>query len=114
MDELPRRVELAEPLRTFDPDQLLIDSLASKGLLRRDHLPTIAAMRQLTTDSASKWLVLEHLGSEEQLHRTFSEVSQLPATREVNVAEVQRLMSTLPPDFARENVFYVLQSTDRS
>ena len=112
MAELPRRVELAEPLRTFDPDQLLIDSLASKGLLRRDHLPTIAAMRQLTTDSASKWLVLERLVSEEQLHQTFLEVSQLPAS-DVDLPEVQRLMPAFPPDFARENGFYPLQSTDR-
>ena len=112
--ELPRRLELSAPLRAFDPDQVLIDSLASKGLLRRDRLPTIAAMRQLTTDPASKWLLLQRLVSEEQLHQTFLEVSQLSASRDVNAAEVQRLMPTLPPAFAAENGFYPLQSTNDS
>jgi len=88
MAELPRRVELVEPLRTFDPDQLLIDSLPAKDCSAEIICQPLPRCAILTTDSASKWLVLERLVSEEQLHQTFVEVSQLPATREVSVAEV--------------------------
>ncbi len=111
--ELPRRVELAARNQNLeiDPDQMLIDCLVRKGLLRKDQLPNLAAMRQLTTDSASRWLLLQQLVTEDQLHQCFLEICDLPVAPEWQFAEVNRLMPVFPPGFVSENACYPLQES---
>jgi hypothetical protein len=114
--ELPRRLELAARTRgiEIDPDQVLIDALARKGLLRPEQLPNILALRELTTDSASNWLVLQRSVSEEQLHATFLETSNLAVAQSWNLVDVKRLLPILPPGFSAEHACYPLQSINGS
>jgi hypothetical protein len=130
--ELPHRLELAArpvgvtasavrsgrtakavtPTFEVDPDQILIDCLLGKGLLRREQLPDVAALRRLTADSASKWLLLHRMVPEEQLHQTFAEICYLPPAQPWKVEEVERLLPILPPGFAREHACYPLQENN--
>jgi hypothetical protein len=112
--ELPRRLELAARGQNveIDPDRLLIDSLAAKGLLPQKELANIAALRQLTSDSASKWLVLQRLVSPEQLHQTFLEICNLPLAQSWSQPEMKRLMPIFAPGFAHENACYPLQESN--
>jgi len=112
--ELPRRLELAAQSRGFevDPDQILIDALIGKALLRKEQLSDVAALRRLTTDSASKWLLLHRMVPEEQLHQTFVEACNLPPAQSWTSQEVKRLLPILPPGFAKEEACYPLQESN--
>lgn len=110
--ELPSKIELGIRNRgvDIDPDQILLDCLAAKGIVSRDKLPSLRSMRELIADPLPKWLLLQKLATEEQLHQTFLEICYLPPATEWNVDEVKRLWPVLP-GFADETRCYCLQET---
>jgi adsorption protein B len=111
--ELPRKLELAakQSGMDLDPEQLLLDSLGDKGLLKPEDLGQIKTARGLITDPISKWLLLRKLVTEEQLNQTFLEVCYLPGATEWKAAEVKRLAPVLPPGFAEETGCYCLEES---
>jgi hypothetical protein len=74
-----------------------------------DQLPKLKAMRSLILDPLPKWLALQKLVTEEQLHQAFLEICQLPAADPWRVEEVQRLRPVLSPGFAEENGCHILE-----
>jgi hypothetical protein len=63
-------------------------------------------------DPIPKWLLLQKLVTEEQLHQAFLAVANLPVAEAWQEAEVKRLLPILPPGFAVENHCYPLQETN--
>lgn len=114
--ELPRRLELTARARGWeaDPDQLLLDSLTAKGLIRKEQFPSLGTLRQLTSDSISHWLLLQKAISEEQLRSAFIEVSRLPIAEDVDANEVRKLLPIFPPGFPAEHGCYPLAVSDTS
>jgi len=108
--ELPRRLGLAAQRleATFDPDQVLLDSLVGKNLVRRDQLPAIDATRKLTSDPIAKTLLLQRIVTPEQLHETFLEICPIPPAQPIDLAEVSKLAPLLPPGAAVENRCFAL------
>jgi hypothetical protein len=104
--ELPSRAELAVQI---DPDQLLLQHLAAKRILSADQLSRLQAMRSLLLDPLRKWLTLQKLVTEEQLHEAFLQICQLPPAEPWTPQEVKRLQPVLPPGFAEENGCYLLE-----
>jgi hypothetical protein len=109
--ELPRKLELGAKNSgmDLDPEQLLINSLADKGLLKSEDLAHIKTARGLITDPISNWLLLRKAVSEEQLNETFLEVCYLPRAPGWKAEEVRRLASILPPGFPEETGCYCLE-----
>jgi hypothetical protein len=112
--ELPRSLELVARAQTLeiDPDRLLIDWLEAKEFLPKRELANITALRQLTSDSASKWLVLQQWVSPEQVYLGFIEICKLPVAQAWSRAEMKRLMPIFPPGFAHENACYPLHESN--
>jgi hypothetical protein len=112
--ELPRRLELAarNSGMDLDPEQLLINSLADKGLLKSEDLAQIKTARGLITDPISNWLLLRKAVTQEQLNETFLEVCYLPRAVGWEAAEVRRLATVLPPGFVEETGCYCLEESD--
>lgn len=113
--ELPSKIELGLRNRgvDIDPDQILLDCLAAKGILKKDDLPDLKSMRELITDPLPKWLLLQKKATEAQLHQTFVEICYLPPATAWNVEEIKRLWLVLPPGFADETRCYCLEETRR-
>jgi hypothetical protein len=111
--ELPRKLELAAKNSgmDFDPEELLVDSLGDKGILKAEDLARIKTTRGLLTDPITKWLLLQKLVTEEQLNKTFLEVCYLPRATESKAEEVKRLAPVLPPGFAEETGCYCLEES---
>ncbi len=112
--ELPDALELAMKKLDLDldPDQALLDSLVAKGWLKQGAVPDLAALRGLIADPIPKWLVLQKLVSEEQLHQTFLQTFSLPAAAQWTPEEVQRLAPVLPPLFSAQTACYCLQESN--
>jgi hypothetical protein len=111
--ELPRTLELAAKQSgfDFDPDKLLIDSLADKGILKPEDLTRIQTMRGLITDPIPRWLLLQKLVTEEQLNTAFREVCHLPRATGWKDENVKRLAGLLPPGFSDETGCYCLEES---
>ena len=111
--ELPRKLELAarQSGMDLDPEQLLMDALCDRGILRPEQLARARATRSLITDPISKWLLLQKLVTEEQLNQAFREMCYLPAATQWRPEEVQRLAPLLPPGFASETGCYCLEES---
>jgi adsorption protein B len=111
--DLPGKLELTARNAgvELDPEQVLLDSLAGKGILSRDELPNLKAMRSLVADPLPKWLLLQKKVTYEQLHQTFLETCYLPLARQWSPEEVTRLLPILPPGFGEEYACYPLKAT---
>lgn len=111
--EVPGKLELLG--RTsgaeLDPDQVLLDCLAGKGLLTREEVPNLKSMRSLITDPMPKWLLLQKRVTEQELHQTFLEICSLPPAEPFRSEEVARLLPILPPGFSEEHGCYPLKAT---
>ncbi|MFM2082952.1 MAG: Type secretion system protein N-terminal domain, partial [Verrucomicrobiota bacterium] len=112
--ELPDKLELAARVTGvgIDPDQALIDRLVADGALKKAAAPDVKELRQLITDPIPKWLALQKIVTDEQLHQAFIGVSGLPAADAWNKDDVRRLLPVLPPGFALENDCYPLAETN--
>ena len=112
--ELPDKLELAARVSSLgvDPDQALVDRLVNDGVLKKGNAPDVKELRQLITDPIPKWLLLQKIVTEEQLHQAFLGVANLPAAEAWKESEVRRLLPILPPNFAVENGCYPLHETD--
>jgi len=86
--------------------------LAGRGILKREDVPSITAMRELISDPVPNWLLLQKMVTEEDLHETFLQISHLPRVHEWDAMEVIRLAAVLPPRFALENGCFALRETD--
>jgi adsorption protein B len=106
--DLPGRVELTVEL---NPDQLLIERLVQKRLLKERDRPKLEAARAIIADPMPKWLALQRLVTEQDLHEAFLDICQLPPASPWTAGEVRRLRPVLPPGFAREHGVFVLEET---
>jgi len=113
VSELPDKVELGFRRGgiEIDPDQILLDCLAAKGILNTEALAGIKAMRQLIADPLPKWLLLQQYLTEEQLHQTFLEICYLPVADSWQSSEVKRLAPALPPGFSEDAGCYCLEES---
>jgi hypothetical protein len=111
--EVPGKLELMGRASgaELDPDRVLLDCLAGKGLLTREEVPNLRAMRALITDPLPKWLLLQKRVTEADLHQTFLEISSLPVAGPWNSDEVTRLLPILPPGFSEGHGCYALKAT---
>ena len=111
--ELPDKLELAARVSGLgvDPDQALVDRLVNDGALKKSNAPDVKELRQLISDPIPKWLLLQKIVTEEQLHNAFLGVAGLPPAENWQTDEVRRLATILPPGFANENGVYALQET---
>jgi hypothetical protein len=109
--ELPRKLELTARSAgaVLDPEQLVLDALGDKGLLKPDDIARAKAARSLLVDPLPNWLLLQQLVTEEQLNLTFREICFLPRVSEWRPEEVRRLAPLLPPGFAEEHACYCLE-----
>ncbi len=112
--ELPDALELAMKKLDLDldPDQVLLDSLVAKGWLKQGAVPDLLALRGLIADPIPKWLVLQKLVSEPQLHQTFLETFSLPAAGQLSTQQAQQLAPVLPPLFSAQTGCYCLQESN--
>jgi bacteriophage N4 adsorption protein B len=108
--ELPGKIEWAFRKRgvELDPDQILIDSLVAKGILKSAQIPELKSMRKLITDPLPNWLRMQKFATDEQLHTAFRELSYLPPAEAWQAEEVERLEEVLAPGFALEHGCYCL------
>jgi len=95
----------------IDPDQILLDCLAGKGLLRPEDLPGIKAARELMTDPLPHWLLLHQQVTAEQLHQTFLEICYLPPAAAWRPEEVKRVAPALAPRFAEQTGCFCLEES---
>ncbi len=111
--ELPAKVGLAARNLgvDIDPDQILLDCLAAKGILRKEDLPNLRSMRELIADPLPKWLRLQKRVTDAQLHQTFLDICYLPMAGPWRPEEVTRLAPVLPPGFAAEIGCHCLEQT---
>jgi len=112
--ELPNKLDLAARNLgvSIDPDQILLDCLAAKGLLKPADLPSLKSARELIADPLPKWLLLQKKVTEEQLHQTFLEICYLPPATLWTAGEVKRLAPALAPGFAEDAGCYCLEERD--
>lgn len=114
--ELPRKLELAA--RTagpdLDPEQLVLDALGDKGILKPEDIARAKAARSLVVDPIPNWLLVQNLVTEEQLNQAFREICFLPRATEWRPEEVRRLSPLLPPGFAQEHGCYCLEEVHAS
>ena len=112
--ELPGKIALMSSKLgvEFDADKMLVEFLAGKGVLRREDVPSISAMRELISDPVPRWLLLQNMATEEQLHETFLQISHLPRVHDWDAMEIIRLASVLPPRFALDNGCFALRETE--
>ena len=112
--ELPDKLELAARVSDIelDSDQALVDRLVANGALPKASAPDVKIFRELIADPIPKWLLMQHMVTEEQLHQAFLEVANLPVAETWQEAEVKRLLPILPPGFAVENHCYPLQENN--
>jgi adsorption protein B len=108
--ELPRRLELAARRSgpDLDPEQLVLDSLGDKGVLKPEDIARAKAARTLIVDPIPNWLLLQKLATEEQLNEAFREICFLPRATAWDPAQVRRLAPLLPPGFAQANGCFCL------
>ena len=108
--ELPDKLELAARVSGIvtDPDQALVDRLVVDGVLKKGSAPDVKELRTLIADPIPKWLLLQRIVTEEQLHRAFLEIDNLPVAEPWQADEVRRLLPILPPGFAVEHGCYPL------
>ena len=113
--DLPGRIELAARRlgADIDPDQVWHDYLAAHHVLRRENLPQLATLRTIVAEPLPRWLLLQRLLTEEQLHRIFLEIARLPAATPWRPEEVTRLLPLLPPGFSNETGCYCLEASER-
>jgi len=111
--ELPDKVELAARASgiALDPDLALVNRLVTDGVLKKGSEPDVKELRTLIADPIPKWLLLQKIATDEQLHRAFLEIAGLPAAEAWTTEEVRRLLPILPPGFAVEHGCYPLQET---
>ena len=109
--ELPGKVEVAGRSAgvAFDSDQRLVDQLVADGALKKQDAPDLKELRGLIADPIPHWLLVQKLATEEQLHRAFVTISGLSQAGKWDVAEVRRLNSILPPNFANDYGIYPLE-----
>jgi hypothetical protein len=109
--ELPRKLELTAKRSgmDLDPEQLLVDALSDRGVLKAPELARVKATRSLIRDPIPRWLQLQRLATEEQLNVAFREICFLPRTAEWHDDEVRRLAPLLPPGFAEQTGCYCLE-----
>ncbi|MCX6895972.1 MAG: hypothetical protein NTZ16_10840 [Verrucomicrobia bacterium] len=112
--ELPDKLELAARVSgiELDSDQALVDRLVTNGALAKNAAPDVKIFRELIADPIPKWLLMQNMVTEEQLHQAFLEVANLPVAETWQEAEVRRLLPILPPGFAVENHCYPLQESN--
>jgi len=109
--ELPDKLELAARASDIelDSDQALVDRLVANGALTKAAAPDVKILRELIADPIPKWLLLQKVVTEEQLHQAFLQVANLPVAERWQAEEVRRLLPILPPGFAAENLCFPLQ-----
>src|SRR5439155_10503438 len=114
MAELTNKLDLAARNLgvSIDPDQILLDCLAAKGLLKPADLPSLKSMRELIADPLPKWLLLQKKVTEEQLHQTLLEICYLPPDGLWTADEIKRLAPALAPGFAEDTGCYCLEERD--
>lgn len=111
--ELPARLEMAARNHgaDLDPDQVLLDCLAAKGVLSTEELARVEASRELVADPLPRWLLLQRRVTVEQLHQVFLETCYLPPAEAWQPEEVRRLSGVLPPGFGEEHGCYCLEES---
>jgi bacteriophage N4 adsorption protein B len=109
--ELPSKLEFAQQRRgmDIDPDQVLLDYLTARGLVKREEAAQIKATREVIADPLPRWLLLQRTLSAEQLHRAFLDICYLPPATPWTTEEIRRLQPVLPPGFAEEHGCYCLE-----
>jgi adsorption protein B len=110
--ELPSKLESAQQRRgmTIDPDQVLLDYLTGRGLIKHEEATQIKAARQIIAEPLPRWLQFQRTLSAEQLHQAFLDICYLPPATPWNRDDVGRLHLVLPPGFAEENGCYCLEA----
>lgn len=113
--ELPGRIELAARRlgAEIDPDQVWHEYLAAHGPVAAADLPQLATLRTIVAEPLPRWLQLQRLLTDEQVHRVFLEIARLPAATAWRPEEVTRLQGVLPPGFSIETGCYCLEASDR-
>ena len=81
-------------------------------MLKHEDVPSIASMRELISDPVPKWLLLQNMVTEEQLHETFLQISHLPRAYDWDPSEVQRLAPVLQPRFTLDHGCFALREVD--
>ena len=111
--DLPHAIDLAAKRLgvDIDPDQVFFDYLSSRGVLRKDQLPGLAALRSVIAEPLPQWLLLQKMISDEQLHQIFLDISRLPMVTSWNPDEIHRLLPVLPPGFPGETGCYCLEAS---
>jgi bacteriophage N4 adsorption protein B len=111
--EVPGRLDLLARSSgaALDPDQMLLDSLAGKGILNKEEVPNLKSIRSLVADPIANWLLLQKRVTEEQLHQIFLETCYLSPAGPWNSDELARLLPIFPPGFSEEHGCYPLQAT---
>jgi hypothetical protein len=111
--DLPGKVDTASKRlgADFDPEAILLESLAAQQIIRRQDLSRLEGMRQLITDPIPKWLLLQKMVTEEQLHRVSLDMAKLPLAGAWTVEEARRLWPLLAPGFASQNGCYCLSES---
>ncbi|MCI0745041.1 MAG: phage adsorption protein NrfB [Verrucomicrobia subdivision 3 bacterium] len=111
--ELPGKLEAAARNAgvELDPEQVLLDCLVGKNVIRVEDAPNLQTMRSVVADPLPQWLLLHKRVSEEQLHQTFLEICYVPLAESWDAAEVARLLPILPPGFAENHGCYPLKVT---
>ncbi|HXG46293.1 MAG TPA: glycosyl transferase family protein [Methylomirabilota bacterium] len=108
--ELPRKVEFARKNAGLevDPDTLLLEALADAGVLNEEQVRRVQSARSLITDPVPRWLLLQNMADEQQLHRAFLELCLLPRAGAIDEDEARRVAPLLPPGFAAEHGCFAL------
>jgi adsorption protein B len=109
--ELPDKLELAARVSAIvvDPDQMLINQLIADDTLNKNAAPDVRELRTLIADPIPKWLLLQKIVTEEQLHKAFLQIANLPVAEPWQEEEVRRLLPVLPPGFCVNHGCYPLQ-----
>jgi bacteriophage N4 adsorption protein B len=109
--ELPDKLELAARVSSIviDPDQLLINQLIADGALNKNAAPDVRELRTLIADPIPKWMLVQKIVSEEQLHKAFLQIANLPVAEPWEEAEARRLLPILPPGFIANHGCHPLQ-----
>ena len=112
--ELPGKLEVAARAAGvgLNSDQALVDELVAAGFLKKAHAPGVNELRTLIADPIPKWLLVQKLVTEEQLHQALVAVAGLSPAAEWSEAEARRLAPILPPGFASEYGVYPLAEND--
>jgi hypothetical protein len=109
--ELPDKLELAARVSAIvvDPDQMLINQLIADDTLNKNAAPDVRELRTLIADPIPRWLLLQKVVTEEQLHKAFLQIANLPVAEPWQAEEARRLLPILPPGFCVANGCYPLE-----